>query len=146
MPQLRETTRRRRQPSRPACAGRSCNLLPLNTSARSCNVLLPLNFVSARIKAIIIRIVPVPPCDSAIGGWNGPSRVKVVKKSSQSCWAALVDVRLDVVPLLPRSFSQTVMGCRLGGYPAGSDVGWVGIQWKRSVGWRARCGRDVTPH
>jgi hypothetical protein len=31
--------------------------------------------------------------------------------------AALVDVRLDVVPLLPRSSSQTVVGCLLGGYP-----------------------------
>ena len=30
---------------------------------------------------------------------------------------ALVDVRLDVVPLPPRSSSPTVAGCRLGGYP-----------------------------
>jgi hypothetical protein len=35
--------------------------------------------------------------------------------------AALVDVRLDVVPLLPRSSSQTVVGCLLGGYPVGRD-------------------------
>jgi hypothetical protein len=35
--------------------------------------------------------------------------------------AALVDVPLDVVPLLPSSSSQTVAGCRLGGYPVGSD-------------------------
>jgi hypothetical protein len=35
--------------------------------------------------------------------------------------AALIDVRLDVVPLLPRSSSQTVAGCQLGGYPAGRD-------------------------
>jgi hypothetical protein len=39
--------------------------------------------------------------------------------------AALVDVRLDVVPLPPRSSSQTVAGCWLGGYPAGRD------QWGR---------------
>jgi hypothetical protein len=25
-------------------------------------------------------------------------------------------------------------------------VGWVGILWTLSVGWRARCGRGVTPH
>jgi hypothetical protein len=35
--------------------------------------------------------------------------------------AALVDVRLDVVPLPPRSSSPTVADCRLGGYPAGRD-------------------------
>ena len=34
---------------------------------------------------------------------------------------ALVDVRLNVVPLPPRSSSQTVAGCLLGGYPAGRD-------------------------
>ncbi len=35
--------------------------------------------------------------------------------------ATLVDVRLDVVPLPPRSSSQTVTGCLLGGYPVGRD-------------------------
>jgi hypothetical protein len=35
--------------------------------------------------------------------------------------AALVDVRLDVVPFPPRSSSPTVAGCRLGGYSAGRD-------------------------
>jgi hypothetical protein len=35
--------------------------------------------------------------------------------------ASLVDVRLDVVPLPTRSSSPTVVGCRLGGYPAGRD-------------------------
>jgi hypothetical protein len=35
--------------------------------------------------------------------------------------AALVDVRLDVVPLPPSSSLQTVTGCLLGGYPAGRD-------------------------
>ena len=34
--------------------------------------------------------------------------------------AALVDVRLDVVSLPPRSSSPTVAGCRLGGYPCPS--------------------------
>jgi hypothetical protein len=44
--------------------------------------------------------------------------------------AALVNVRLDVVPLLPRSSLPTVAGCRLGGYPVGRDL-WGG---KRVVG------------
>ena len=35
--------------------------------------------------------------------------------------SALVDVRLDVVPLPPRSSSQTVAGCLLGGFPVGHD-------------------------
>ncbi len=34
---------------------------------------------------------------------------------------ALVDVNLDVVPLLPSSSSPTVAGCRLGGFPVGHD-------------------------
>jgi hypothetical protein len=34
---------------------------------------------------------------------------------------ALVNVRLDVVPLPPRSSSPTVAGCRLGGFPVGHD-------------------------
>jgi hypothetical protein len=46
--------------------------------------------------------------------------------------AAPVVVRLDVVPLPPRSSAQTVAGCRLGGYPVGRDR-WGGD----------RCGRDV---
>jgi hypothetical protein len=33
--------------------------------------------------------------------------------------AALIDVRLDVGPLPPRSSSPTVVGCRLGGFPDG---------------------------
>jgi hypothetical protein len=40
--------------------------------------------------------------------------------------AALVDVRLDVVPLQPSSSSPTLAGCQLGGYPAGRDL-WGGI-------------------
>ena len=34
---------------------------------------------------------------------------------------ALVDVRLDVVSLPPRSSSPTVAGCRLGGFSVGRD-------------------------
>ena len=41
-----------------------------------------------------------------------------------------VVVRLDVLPLLPRSSAPTVAGCRLGGYPAGRDQ-WGG---KRAAG------------
>ena len=33
--------------------------------------------------------------------------------------ATLIDVRLDVGPLPPRSSSQTVAGCLLGGFPVG---------------------------
>ena len=41
---------------------------------------------------------------------------------SEAAWgAALVDVRLDVMPLQPCSSSPTVAGCQLGGYPAGRD-------------------------
>jgi hypothetical protein len=35
--------------------------------------------------------------------------------------AALIDVRLDVGSLPPRSSSPTVAGCRLGGFPVGRD-------------------------
>ncbi len=35
--------------------------------------------------------------------------------------AAFVDVRLDVGPLPPRSSSQTVAGCLLGGFPVRRD-------------------------
>ena len=35
--------------------------------------------------------------------------------------AVHVVVRLEVVPLQPRSSAPTVAGCRLGGYPAGRD-------------------------
>jgi hypothetical protein len=47
-----------------------------------------------------------------------------------SSGAAPVVVRLDVVPLPPRSSSPTVAGCRLGGYPVGRDR-WGG---KRAAG------------
>ena len=42
-----------------------------------------------------------------------------------SSGAAPVVVRLDVVPLPPRSSAPTVAGCRLGGYPAGCRIGGV---------------------
>ena len=41
--------------------------------------------------------------------------------------AAPVVVRLDVVPLQSRSSTPTVVGCQLGGYPAGRDQ-WGGKQ------------------
>ncbi len=43
---------------------------------------------------------------------------------------ALIDVRLDVGPLPPRSSSPTVAGCRLGGFSVGRDR-WGG---ERAVG------------
>ena len=53
----------------------------------------------------------------------------------------LVDVRLDVVPLPPRSSSPTVAGCHLGGDPVGRDQ-WGG---ERVVGVlpRINIGTDV---
>jgi hypothetical protein len=56
--------------------------------------------------------------------------------------AALVDVRLDVVPLPPRSSSPTVAGCRLGGYPAGRDR-WGGDRVVGGVLPRMNIGADV---
>jgi hypothetical protein len=47
-----------------------------------------------------------------------------------SSGASPVVVRLDVVPLSPRSSEQTVAGCQLGGYPIGR-VRWGG---KRAAG------------
>ena len=65
-------------------------------------------------------------------------RVLVLKTASPahadvgglSSGAAPVVVRLDVVPLPPRSSAPTVAGCRLDGYPVGRDR-WVG---KRAAG------------
>ncbi len=36
--------------------------------------------------------------------------------------ASLIDVRLDIGPLPPRSSSPTVAGCLLGGFPVGRDL------------------------
>jgi hypothetical protein len=76
-------------------------------------------------------------CVLSLGGWLVLVRAGVACRAVCGCLrsgAALVDVRLDVVPLTPRSSSQTVAGCLLGGYPAGRD---------QDVGWRTRCGRGV---
>ena len=58
------------------------------------------------------------------GGWlvlvRGGGACRAVGGGLQS-GAALIDVRLDVGPLPPRSSSPTVAGCRLGGFPAGRD-------------------------
>jgi hypothetical protein len=56
--------------------------------------------------------------------------------------AALVDVRLEVVPLQPRSSSRTVAGCRLGGYPAGRDQ-WGGERVVGGVLPRNNIGANV---
>ena len=63
-------------------------------------------------------------CVLSLGGW-----VVLVRGGGACCavggglssGTALVDVRLDVVPLPPRSSSLTVAGCRLGGYPVRRD-------------------------
>ena len=54
---------------------------------------------------------------------------------------ALVDVRLDVVSLPPRSSSPTVAGCRLGGDPVGRD--WWGGERVVGVLPRINIGADV---
>ena len=56
--------------------------------------------------------------------------------------AALINIRLDVGPLLPRSSSQTVAGCRLGGYPVGRDR-WGGERVVGGVLPRINIGADV---
>ena len=55
---------------------------------------------------------------------------------------ALVDVRLDVVPLPPRFSLPTVAGCRLGRYPGGSDR-WGGERVVGGVLPRISIGADV---
>jgi hypothetical protein len=56
--------------------------------------------------------------------------------------AALIDVRLDVGPLPPRSSSPTVAGCRLGGFPVGRDQ-WGGERVVGGVLPRINIGTDV---
>jgi hypothetical protein len=63
-------------------------------------------------------------CVLSLGGWvvlvRGGGACRAVGGGLHS-GATLIDVRLGVVPLPPRSSSPTVAGCRLGGYPAGRD-------------------------
>jgi len=58
-----------------------------------------------------------------LGGWlvlvRGGGECRAAGGGLQS--GALIDVRLDVGPLPPRSSSPTVAGCRSGGFPAGRD-------------------------
>ena len=58
-------------------------------------------------------------CVLLLGGWlvlvRGGGACRAVGGGLQS-GAALIDVRLDVGPLPPRSSSPTVAGCRLGGF------------------------------
>ena len=56
--------------------------------------------------------------------------------------AALIDVRLDVGPLPPRSSSPTVAGCRLSGFPVGRDR-WGGERVVGGVLPRINIGTDV---
>ena len=55
---------------------------------------------------------------------------------------SLADVRLDVVPLPPRSSSLTVAGSLLGGYPAGRDL-WGGDHVVGRVLLRINIGTNV---
>jgi hypothetical protein len=56
--------------------------------------------------------------------------------------ATLIDVRLDVGPLPPRSSSPTVAGCWLGGFPVGRDL-WGGERVVGGVLPRISIGTDV---
>ncbi len=79
--------------------------------------------------AVLRRLWPPSPCRGAApcglclvaggGGWCCccGAAVSGVLQSG----AALIGVRLDVWSLPPRSSSQTVTGCRLGGFPVGRD-------------------------
>jgi hypothetical protein len=84
-------------------------------------------------------------CVLSLGGWlvlvRGGGACRAVGGGLRS-GAALVDVRLDVVPLQPCSSSQTVAGCRLGGYPAGRDR-WGGERVVGGVLPRINIGTDV---
>jgi hypothetical protein len=78
----------------------------------------------------IVPLGPLlPPCQLQLTLVRGCCKLTLVRGGcvcSTFCGclrsgAALVDVRLDVVPLPSRSSSLTVAGCLLGGYPAGRD-------------------------
>ena len=81
--------------------------------------------------AVLRRRWPPSPCRGAavdcvllLGGVAGAVRgcdaCRAVSGGLQS-EAALIDVRLDVGSLPPRSSSPTVAGCRLGGFSVGRD-------------------------
>jgi hypothetical protein len=89
--------------------------------------------------------VYVVDCALSMGGWlvlvRGGGACHAVCGGLPS-GAALVDVRLDVVPLPPSSSSQTVTGCLLGGYPAGRDW-WGGEHFVGGVLSRINISADV---
>jgi hypothetical protein len=79
------------------------------------------------------------------GGWlvlvRGGGACRAVGGGLQS-GAVLIDVRLDVGPLPTRSSSPTVVGCRLGGFPAGR-YRWGGERVVGGVLPRINIGTDV---
>jgi hypothetical protein len=82
------------------------------------------------------------------GGWSRLVQVGGVYRTvggGLRSGAALVDVRLDVGPLLPRSSLPTVAGCRLGGFPAGRDR-WGEERVVGGVLTRINIGTDVHKH
>ena len=84
-------------------------------------------------------------CFLLLGGWVVLVRVGVACLSvggGLRSGAALVNVRLDVVPLQPRSSLQTVADCLLGGYPVGRDW-WGGERVVGGVLPRINIGADV---
>jgi hypothetical protein len=79
------------------------------------------------------------------GGWlvlvRGGVACRAVVGGLQS-GAALIDVRLDVGPLPPRSSSPTVAGCRFGGFPVRRDQ-WGGERVVGGVLPRINIGTNV---
>jgi hypothetical protein len=113
-------------------AGGSVGVLP----ARRCNLRAGFQQCKSFVEMCTVRCCPLwHPAHCPMGT---VPRVLVRRTASPahadfgglSSGAAPVVVRLDVVPLLPRSSAPTVTGCRLGGYPVGRDR-WDG---KRAAG------------
>jgi hypothetical protein len=75
-------------------------------TVRCCPLWHPLHCPMGTVPRVLVRKT-APPAHADFGGL--------------SSGAAPVVVRLDVVPLPPRSSAPTVAICRLGGYPAGRD-------------------------
>jgi hypothetical protein len=121
-------------PPLPAAPARYCSFP--NIPSPAVLIFTTHSSVYALSSAVLRRCWPPSPCLGAApcgmclvaGGWlvlvRGCCACHAVSVGLQS-GAAFIDVRLDVWPLPPRSSSQTVAGCQLGGFPVGRDL-WGG--------------------